>query len=207
MTNDILQKKASILLIEERGRKDIIVGAPHHTPGGVKKMPCPEHPDGDENAGVIARQIAEELKLSSIIACYYPIDPNKSLRTDYSIQIVNWNPKYLIEIHGHGAKKIKDNAIEISSGSEERNKISISFSKCLQEKIQNNKNLQGYSINGDFAKIHFKASNTATITHQVWTSIHIELPPSLRLDSENNLPLKTKEFIQLLEETITEVCV
>ena len=207
MTNDVLQNKTSILLIEERDRKDIIVGAPHHTPGGVKNMPCPEHHDGDENAGVIARQIADELKLSSIIACYYPIDSNKNLQTDYSIQIINWKPKYLIEIHGHGAKKIKDNAIEISSGSEEMNTISMEFSKCLQDKIQKKDNLKGYSINGDYKKIYFKASTTATITHHSWTSIHIELPPSLRLTSKNRLPRKTKKFIQLLEETITEVCI
>jgi hypothetical protein len=83
-------KTASILLIEERERKDIIICAPHHSVGGIKSLPCPEHPDSDENSGLIARQIAEYLNLSSIIACNYRIDPNKNLRTDYSIQMSVW---------------------------------------------------------------------------------------------------------------------
>ena len=137
MTEQILLlETASILLIEERERKDILIGAPHHSVGGVKFLPCVEHPDADENSGFIARQIAEALKLSSIIACNYRVDPNKNLRTDYSMQIAQWTPKFLIEIHGHGAKSISDNFIEISAGSLKRNNFSKLFASTLQDNYQ-----------------------------------------------------------------------
>ncbi|MDF7820022.1 hypothetical protein P1X15_20545, partial [Runella sp. MFBS21] len=107
MTEQILhEKNASILLIEQRENDEVVIGAPHHTLGGVKNMPCPEHTSGDENTGFVARQLAEQIKSSSVIACNYRVDPNKSLNTDYSTQIAKWEPKFLIEIHGHGAKKI-----------------------------------------------------------------------------------------------------
>ena len=106
----------SLLIIEERRRKDIVVGVPHHAPAGIPKLPCPDHPDSDENAGFLGRYIAERLKCCSIIACNYPVDVNKFFRTDYTMQIASWNPKVLIEIHGHGGKNAKSD-IEISSGS------------------------------------------------------------------------------------------
>ena len=98
------EKKRTILLIEERDRKDIVICAPHHTLKGIEYMPCPEHKDGDENTGFIAFEIAEKLNISSIIACNYRTDSNKSLQTDYSTQILKWSPNFLIEIHGHGGK-------------------------------------------------------------------------------------------------------
>ena len=193
-------------MIEERKRRDIIIGAPHHTLGGIKNMPCPEHTDGDENTGFIARQIAEKLNLSSIIACNYTIDPNKNLRTDYSIRISKWNPKFLIEIHGHGAKKVADKVIEISSGSNDRNNISTQFAEKLNEKLNKIDNLSDHSVNGDFNTIYFKAKNTATITHDAWTPFHIELPPSIRLDENDKLPSYIDEFINCTIETIQEIC-
>jgi len=33
----------SLLIIEERQHKDIVVGVPHHAPAGVDHLPCPEH--------------------------------------------------------------------------------------------------------------------------------------------------------------------
>lgn len=207
MTHPILSEtKASILWIEERERKDIIVCAPHHTLGGIKNMPCPEHTDGDENTGFIALKIAEKLNLSSIIACNYTFDPNKSLKTDYSTQIIKWNPKFLIEIHGHGARKIKDSKIEISSGSLDRNDISKVFSQKLSEYLNNIDALKSYVVDGDFNNIHFKATNTATVTHKVWTSFHIELPPSIRLDEQNKLPTYIDEFVNCITKTIKEIC-
>ena len=120
----------SLLIIEERKRKDIIVGVPHHAPAGISKLPCPEHPDADENAGFIGRYVAEKLNCCSLIACNYTTDVNKFFRTDYTMQIARWNPKVLIEIHGHGAVKAKTD-IEISSGSSSNDK----FSKELAEKL------------------------------------------------------------------------
>jgi len=210
MSDQILaHKTASILLIELRHRNDIIVCAPHHTLGGVKNMPCPEHTDGDENTGFIARQIAEKMDLSSIIACNYRIDPNKNLRTDYSLQISQWAPKYLIEIHGHGAKggKKPDNStIEISSGKIERNEISKFFATTLKNRLQNYELVKNYKVCGDFNHIYFTAGKTATIIDDRWIPIHIELPPSIRLDSSNGLPGFVDDFVICLTETIDEVC-
>jgi len=208
MTEQILYfKTESILLTEERERKDILICAPHHSAGGVKNMPCAEHPDADENSGFIARQIAETLKLSSIIACNYRIDPNKNLKTDYSMQIAKWKPKYLIEIHGHGAKAISDNLIEISSGNLLRNDFSKLFASTLQNKLSSNQELKKYVALGDFSKLHFKGSKSATIIDERWIPFHIELPPSLRLNSNNNqLPKNALYLTKYLIETINEVC-
>jgi hypothetical protein len=208
MTEEILfLDNASILLIEERERKDIVIGAPHHSVGGVKKLPCAEHPDADENSGFIARQIAETLKLSSIIACNYRVDPNKNLRTDYSMQIAQWTPKYLIEIHGHGAKSINDNLIEITAGSLTRNNFSKLFASTLQAKLSSNEEFKNYIALGDFSKLHFKGTKSATIIDERWTPLQIELPPSLRLNTtDNKLPKCAADLTKYLIETITEVC-
>jgi len=200
-------EQESVLLIEERIRKDIIIGAPHHSPGGIKNLPCPEHPDADENSGFIARQIAEGLNLSSIIACNYRIDCNKILYSDYSRQIANWTPKYLIEIHGHGAKSIPDDLIEISAGKAELNEFSLKFATCLQSKMNNHKHLKKYKVLGDFELVYFKGTKSATITDNRWTSLQIEIPPSLRLNPpDKSLPLLTALLIEFLQDTITEVC-
>jgi len=208
MTEQILfLETESILLTEERERKDIVIGAPHHSVGGVKKLPCVEHPEADENSGFIARQIAETLKLSSIIACNYRVDPNKNLRTDYSMQIAQWTPKYLIEIHGHGAKVISDNLIEITAGSLTRNDFSKLFASTLQTKLASNEELKNYVVLGDFSKLHFKGTKSATITDERWKPLQIELPPSLRLNpTDNKLPNYAADLTKYLIETINEVC-
>ncbi len=208
MTEQILLlEMASILLIEERQRKDIVIGAPHHSVGGVKNLPCLEHPDADENSGFIARHIAEALQLSSIVACNYRIDPNKNLRTDYSMQIAQWTPKYLVEIHGHGAKSVSDSLIEITAGSSTRNDFSKLFAATLQTKLSSNEELKKYEAIGDFSRLHFKGTKSATIVDERWTPLQIELPPSLRLNpADNKLPKVATDFTLFLIETINEVC-
>jgi hypothetical protein len=216
MSEEILSIKkevASILLIEERSNKNIVIGAPHHAPGGEKDMPCPEHTDADENTGFIARRIAEQINASSIIACNYRIDPNKNLKTDYALQVSQWIPAFLIEIHGHGAKKNEnprkpdDMTIEISSGSIEKNKVSMHFAQMLKQRFAVVEELKAYTIDGDISKIYFTAKNTATITDNRWASLHIELPPSLRLGSDNKLPAVADSLIRALVETINEFCI
>lgn len=81
-------KTKSGLLIKERKRKDILIGAPHHAIGGIKELPCKEHIDADENTGFIAQRIAENLKLSSLIGCNAKIDYNKHEDSDYYKKIV-----------------------------------------------------------------------------------------------------------------------
>lgn len=176
----------SLLIIEERKRKDIVVGVPHHAPAGISKLPCSEHPDADENAGFLGRYIAEKIECCSIIACNYPVDVNKFFRTDYTMQIASWNPKVLIEIHGHGGKgKNAKNDIEISSG----NSTNDNFSKGLSDKLQSSfsavQGLKDLSICGEYSKLYFKASDTVTISDGRWVSYHIELPPVLRKPLKN----------------------
>jgi len=101
----LLNEKKTFLLVEERINKTVVIGAPHHAPGGTKELPCPEHKAADENTGLIAHKLSELLQLSAVIVCNATIDPNKNLDTDYSKKILNWKPKFLIEIHGHGGQK------------------------------------------------------------------------------------------------------
>jgi len=203
----ILESKKTTLLVEKRAKTRIVIGSPHHAPVGVEHLPCKEHPDSDENAGIIARRIAENIRASSIIACNYHIDANKSLGTDYSLQIINWNPKYLIEIHGHSGRKTKaKNEIEISSGSIEQNDLSVKFASKLQEKLSMAPGLNQIPVNGNFKELYFRASNTATITSGRWKALHIELPPILRKEG-TNLPGIANDFINLLSETILEICI
>ena len=212
----ILRSKKTILFAEKRRMTSIVIGSPHHAPGGVEKLRCKEHPEADENSGIIARRVAEKLNASSIIACNYHIDANKNLGTDYALQIAKWKSKYLIEIHGHSEKKIGNHkhrkigeeakkGIEISSGSEGRNKLSKEFASVLQKKLEQNSELKTLKACGDFKKIYFTASKTATITSGNWKALHIELPPMLRKKG-TKLPKNADDFINILAETIAEVC-
>ena len=207
----LLDGTTSMLLVEKRQREDIIIGAPHHTPGGTPNMPCPDHTDGDENTGFIANKLAEILDVSTIIACNYHIDSNKKLTTDYSTLIKRWKPKYLIEIHGHGGQRANFN-IEISSGksTKKRNENSIKFAKALKDKMDKIKELKTYTVSGDIGAIYYKAQkNSKTITTNLWTPFHIELPPQIRKDRINNKDTTPKfidKFIACLKETIDEIC-
>lgn len=206
-SEEILRRKETILLTEERINKNIVIGAPHHAPGGIKNLPCKEHKDSDENAGIIAHRVAEKIKASSVIACNYHIDANKSLGTDYSLQITKWEPSYLIEIHGHSGKRTKpNNAIEISAGSQERNDLSLKFAIKLKEKFEKSRALYSVPVNGNFQEIYFQAKHTPTITSGRWKALHIELPLYIRKE-EKDLPEIANEFINLLSETITEICI
>lgn len=214
----ILKSKKTILFAEKRRMTSIVIGSPHHAPGGVEKLKCNEHLESDENSGIIARRVAEKLHVSSIIACNYHIDANKSLGTDYSLQIIKWKPKYLIEIHGHGGR-IKDNhehlntkdkaekAIEISSGSDVNNELSKKFAAVLQDKLNENSELKFLTVHGDLGKIYFKASDSATIVCGNWKALHIELPPKLRKrNGGKELPEIANDFIDILAEIIEKVC-
>ena len=117
-------------------------------------------------------------------------------------------PKYLIEIHGHGAKSIADNQIEISSGSLARNNVSTTFASILQSKLLKSEELKGYLSIGDFNKVYFRGTKSATIIDERWTSLHIELPPSLKLNpNDSTLPLSGMDLTKCLIETINEVCI
>jgi hypothetical protein len=174
----------SLLIIEERSRKDIVIGVPHHAPAGKTTLPCPEHEDSDENAGFLGRYLAEKIGCCSIIACNYTVDVNKFFRSDYTMQIAHWNPKVLVEIHGHGGEKAKSD-IEISSGSSKEDRFSRVLANKLMTVLSTSELLKTISICGEYDKLYFKASNTATISDGRWLAYHIELPPKLRKASRN----------------------
>lgn len=199
-TEDLLEcNQKSILVIEERSLKEIVVAAPHHAPLGTTELPCDAHLDADENVGFLALYIAKLLNCNSIIACNYFIDSNKLENSDYFQRIKSWHPKILIEIHGHGGKKAKYD-IEISSGNINRNRFSTSMAEKLSTKVSNLIPLQKLMISGDFREIYFKAEKSKTITSDDWIAFHIELPKSLRSEKSLYLP-----FCEKLSEVIKEM--
>ena len=134
----------STMIIEERTNSDIVIGVPHHAPAGINYLRCKDKNGkdrvSDENAGFLGRYVAEKLDSHNVIACNYTFDVNKYFRSDYAMQIAQWNPKYLVEIHGHSGKHT-NNDIEISSG-QTNNKYSMDLAQRLQDKCSKNKILQ-----------------------------------------------------------------
>lgn len=168
-----------MLLTERRSRTDIVIGVPHHAPAGQSTLPCEDHRVADENCGYLGKRISELLDCCSVIACNYAVDANKSLRTDYSMQIAAWNPKVLVEIHGHGGKRAHFD-IEISSGGPENDLFSKALARKLQNAFTSNTDLQALTVCGEYDKLYFKATKAVTISDCRWISYHIELPPNLR---------------------------
>lgn len=189
----------SVLVVEERNTKEIVIAVPHHAPLGVEELPCEEHKDADENAGLLGFYTAQLLDCCSIIACNYFIDSNKNEDSDYFNRLLAWAPKVLVEIHGHGGKSAKYD-IEISSGCTERNKWSVKMASRLEEEMAKLTPLQQYTICGDYNAIHFKASKSKTIASDKWIPFHIELPKSLRAQRSQYHP-----FCELLAETVLEI--
>ena len=179
--------------------KEIVIGVPHHAPLGIPNLPCREHPDSDENAGYIGYDVARLLSCNSIIACNSPVDPNKSKDSEYCKNILDWKPKILVEIHGHGGRAAKFD-VEISSGSFTQNIWSENLAKKLWGKFSDLPLLKSYTLSGDFNVIYFKAKNSFTITTNEWTAFHIELPKSIRESKE-----KYSLFCNSLAEAMNEI--
>jgi len=181
--------ETSMLIVEERKRRDIVVGVPHHAPAGTSTLPCTEHPEADENAGFLGRYLAEKIDCCSVIACNYTIDANKSAQTDYTMRIIEWSPRILIEIHGHGNKKARSD-IEISSGGIDNDRFSMELASRLRKSISTHPELKSISICGEYEKIYYTAKSAVTISDRRWLSYHIELPPDLRKpdDDRNGKP-------------------
>ena len=198
-------RKRSFLLIEERDRKDIVVGVPHHAPAGVPSLPCREHSIADENAGYIGLRLAMKLNCSSIIAGNYHIDSNKLRDSDYSRQIEKWNPKVFVEIHGHGGVNAEFD-IEISSGSRGRERYSKALAAALSQRLQNNvPELQILRVSGDYQAIYFKASASVTINTDKRITYHIELPKSIRSPQAGELGppgMKGELFVTQLADSL-----
>jgi hypothetical protein len=169
----------SLLITEKRNRSDIVIGVPHHAPAGIPILPCPEHRDSDENAGFIGRHLAEQLDCCSVIACNSTIDVNKHLNSDYSRQIIEWRPKILIEIHGHGKVRSRYD-VEISCGSADQSIYAEELAAIINHKIVKEPDLADISVCGRFNDIYFKATKSLTITDSRWLAYHIELSSRLR---------------------------
>lgn len=191
-------QKENLLRIP-RNEQRIVIGVPHHAPLGVTTLPCPEHPDSDENAGFLGAKVASLLDCNCVIACNATKDPNKKRETDYSQQIQSWKPSLLVEIHGHGGKSANFE-IEISSGSSERNKWSLDLEERLKKKMPTVPVLKDFTVSGDFNKIYFKAAKSYTITATEWAALHIELPKKIREAPEVYLP-----FCKILAESVREM--
>ena len=184
--------RTSLLIIEERDRKEIVVGVPHHAPVGTIKLPCPQHTDSDENTGYLGRQLAEALNCCSIIACNYTMDVNKIFRSDYAMQIATWKPRVLVEIHGHKGRTLGGKAkhdIEISSGSD-GNDRSTRLVQKIKDTWDSDDKAKGLriDISGEHSNIYFKAENTITVEGAPWLAYHIELPPELRTQAGAEKP-------------------
>lgn len=175
----------SLLIIEERTIKKVVVGVPHHAPDGTTTLRCLKSRDSDENAGFLGRYVAETLDCCSIIACNYTIDVNKFFRSDYTMQIAGWNPNVLIEIHGHGGKKAKHD-IEISSGGSDNDRYSQQLATKLAGILAATDDLKSLSVCGEYSELYFKASESVTISDGRWIAYHIELPPKLRKQSDSS---------------------
>ncbi len=199
-TADFLEcKDKSLLIIEKRTVEEVVIAVPHHAPLGIRTLPCPEHKDADENAGLLGLYIAQLLDCCCIIACNYFIDSNKYEDSDYFKKLLSWKPIFLIEIHGHGGRRARYD-IEISSGNAERDMYSHKMSSILEGKMKKIRTLESYTISGKYNEIAFKASKSKTIVSDKWLPFHIELPKSLRSQSTHYLP-----FCELLADTVREM--
>jgi hypothetical protein len=197
----------SLLLIEDRPKKNIVVGVPHHAPAGKETLPCLEHQEADENTGFLGYYLAERLRCCSVIACNYPVDSNKFFRSDYSMQIAAWNPKVLVEIHGHNGKKARSN-IEISSGAGG----TAGFAKALADRLagafSGSDALRKFTVSGDYEQIYYKAGAAVTINDGRWVGYHIELPLNLRKmieGLEGRPPRAGYEFCDVLAEALRQI--
>lgn len=205
----------SILIIEERTNSDIVVGVPHHAPAGIEYLRCKDKNGkdrvSDENAGFLGRYVAEKLDCHNVIACNYTSDVNKYFRSDYTMQIAQWNPTYLVEIHGHSGNNTK-NDVEISSGPT-NNKYSMDLAYKLNDKCSKNEILKNEVkvIMGDYnnSSMYFKAKDTVTINDGRWLPFHIELPQQLRIPTNKKVGKPPNEgylFCDCLVEALKEIC-
>lgn len=220
MHSDILKiNNLSIFTADIKEKSDLVIGVPHHTPSGTYTMPCETHVYGDENTGYIGSYISKQLGCSLLCACNYFIDPNKNYKynySDYYQALQKCNPKYLVEIHGHGIEHGGDD-VEISCGSKKEENRARTLKYEIEKLIdmEANKNidnkdlveLKKIKINADFDKIFLKATKSSTIVDDRWLSYHIELPLILRINSENEyLPNKGLEFTKILCKAIKNIC-
>ncbi len=224
------RKNISQLSTVKFGKSPYIIGAPHHTPGGVKYMPCNKHKDGDENVGFLALALAKQLKGQCVIASNYWCDSNKldsdKYYTDYLSFIEKEKPKFLIEIHGQGGKRKKiqghsrktnyGNRIDISCGTKKQTDKSEELAGHVFEeidKLQHSDDSLWNKLNicGEFSNMYFQATKVYSLTCvRKWGGIpyHIEIPPKLRrLGKDKNyiVPEEGKELMIIIAKSLKKM--
>ncbi len=177
------------------GSNKIIVAAPHHThteenkKGKNKKTTKNRMKSNgifrmrDKNVGFLAFEIASHLKSTALVVANAQNDPNKE-NSSYLNMLNKLKPEILIEIHGHGGTKTK-NDIEISCGNQELNFYSIRLAEKIKFYLKklDNKELKKLKICGDFNSVYFKALSTLSlknIKNQGGTPYHIECSAKIR---------------------------
>jgi hypothetical protein len=182
--NYLGDKLNPLLLTDIVSGSNIVIAVPHHAPRGISRMLCDRN--ADENAGYLGCYLAQELKCSCIIASRYFFDPNKETGSDYFRFIENLNPELVIEVHGHGSQKARFD-IEISSGPHNP-EFAKSFVEKLLAETSQVPELAHLTISGDYEEIYFTAQYSKTVTDERWNTLHIELPRSMRINHDSNLP-------------------
>jgi hypothetical protein len=174
---NVLDNTTTALIFQERDNQNIVIGVPHHAPAGIDKLPCNRF--ADENTGYLGQYIADRLGCCCIIACNYTLDVNKDMENEFVRQVLQWNPRTYIEVHGHKRMRTQ-NDVEITCGCEERNKESKIIVEKLCDKCHNDEELNWLKICGDFNQIFFKGKTAKTIQYKGWFGILFELAPELR---------------------------
>lgn len=201
------RKDISQMIAIEFGTESIVVGAPHHTPGGTDRMLC-DRP-GDENTGYLALNLGERLMGQCIIAHNYWLDPNKTC-DDYLHFIKLKNPKNLIEIHGHGGSA--KSMIEISCGTEKLSGRSEKMAEFINNEIRKLQGIDSFwndiSACGIFTEIKYKAQEALSLRYvreYGATSYHIEIHPKLRKDENNRVPDQGKKLMGIIANSVAKM--
>jgi hypothetical protein len=123
------------------------------------------------------------------------------------MQIAAWNPRQLVEIHGHGGAKAYS-SIEISSGGSHNDEHSKRLADKLNTAFESDLDLKALTVCGEYKKLYFKAKHAVTICDGRWLSYHIELPPQLRKPphpTSGKPPEIAYRFCDILAQAIQEI--
>jgi len=181
-----------------------LVGAPHHAPAGVRRLKC-DRP-ADQNTGLLARQVALLGGVTAVVVTNAKTDPNKSLDSDYALAIRKHAPGVLLEIHGHGGTA-NNYDIEISSGSLARGRHAKRFAELLAVPLAADAELRDLTLSGDFGRIYFQATQTATMQTPEWIGLHIELPLAVRKHGNDlQLPERGERLAAILASALHSFC-
>ena len=110
-------------------RGDVVIGCPHHARKGVPVL----YPSrvSDENAGLLALEVAKDLGARAVIACCSRThDPNK-VDGPYLEEVLRPPVRALVEIHGHRGLRgrtregLANHDVEVSTGAEATQDLAV----------------------------------------------------------------------------------